>query len=148
VTSTTGKWGGTPTNDIMAYHSDPPGLNKCVSSLDVEGIATVMSRYLDVNGDGAVTAADELKANDPIGDKRSPFQVQSPDDHFYASTTGSALDCPQPDLGLVPGERTDWNPGSNDEGTNEPAPEPTEPTAEPTKGKGSGKDKPKSRGGK
>ncbi|MEY2475351.1 MAG: hypothetical protein QOG87_666, partial [Actinomycetota bacterium] len=34
-----GAWGAVPTNDIMAYHSDPPGLNKCVSTLDVEGIA-------------------------------------------------------------------------------------------------------------
>ena len=40
----------------------------------------------------------------------SPFQVQRPEDHFYASTTGSPLDCPQPDLGLLPGPRTEWNP--------------------------------------
>ena len=147
-----GAWGGTPTNDIMAYHSDPPGLNKCVSSLNVEGIATVMSRYLDVNGDGAVTAADELMANDQIGDGMDPFQVQDPADHFYASSTGSPMDCPQPDLGLVAGERTDWTPGP---GAGEPTPEPTpEPTAEPTpeptepgKGNGNGKGKDKPRDG-
>ena len=105
-----GSWGGLPKNDIMAYNADPPGLNKCVSSLDVEGIATRMSRYLDVNGDGAVTAADQLKANDQVGDGSSPFQVQRPDEHFYASSTGNAKQCPQPDLGLVPGPRTNWTP--------------------------------------
>lgn len=105
-----GSWGGLPPNDIMAYHSDPPGLSKCVSSLNVEGIATVMSRYLDVNGDGTVDDADEFLANDQVGDGSSPFQVQDPGDHFYASSTGSAMDCPQPDLGLVPGERTEWTP--------------------------------------
>jgi hypothetical protein len=105
-----GSWGGLPTNDIMAYHSDPPGLNKCVSSLDVEGFSTRMSRHLDVNGDGKVTEKDHLLANDQVGDGTSPFQVQRPADHFYASRTGKATDCPQPDLGLVPGERTDWTP--------------------------------------
>ena len=35
-----GAWGVVPTNDIMAYSSDPPGLNKCVSTLDVEVVAT------------------------------------------------------------------------------------------------------------
>jgi hypothetical protein len=105
-----GSWGGLPTNDIMAYHSDPPGLNKCVSSLDVEGFATRMSTYLDVNRDGKVAADDRLLANDQTGDGISPFQVQRPQDHFYASSTGSPRDCPQPDLGLLPGEQTDWDP--------------------------------------
>ncbi len=109
-----GEWGGLPSNDIMAYHSDPPGLTKCMSTLDVEGVATVMSRYLDVNADGVVDKADELKANDQQGDGRDPFQVQHPRDHHYASGTGSPLDCPQPDLGLFPGERTDWYPGDDD----------------------------------
>ena len=54
--------------------------------------------------------ADELLANDQVGDGSSPFQVQRPDEHVYASSTGSATDCPQPDLGVVPGERTDWTP--------------------------------------
>ncbi len=27
-----GAWGGLPTNDIMAYNTDPPGVNKCVST--------------------------------------------------------------------------------------------------------------------
>ena len=110
-----GSWGGLPTNDIMAYSADPPGRNKCVSSLDVEGIATVMSRYLDVNGDGTVDEADELQANDQVGDGTSPFQVQRPDEHVYASSTGDPVDCPQPDLGPVPGERTDWSPEPADE---------------------------------
>jgi hypothetical protein len=74
-----------------------------------------MSRYLDVNGDGAVDANDELLANDQVGDGTSPFQVQPPDNHFYASSTGSPMDCPQPDLGLVPGERTQWTPESSDD---------------------------------
>ena len=103
-------WGPVPTNDIMSYSTDPPGLNKCVSTLDVEGLAIRMSRYLDVNGDGSVTGADELEANDQIGDGMFPFQVQHPDDHRYASSTGAPTDCPQPDLGLVPGERTNWTP--------------------------------------
>ena len=60
-----GAWGAVPTNDIMAYNADPPGLNKCVSTLDVEGIAVTMSKYLDVNGDGDVTSADKVDANDP-----------------------------------------------------------------------------------
>jgi hypothetical protein len=111
-----GKWGGLPTNDIMAYHSDPPGLSKCVSSLNVEGIAVRMSQYLDVNGDGVVDEADQLLVNDQVGDGRNPFQVQQPSDHFYASSTGSPMDCPQPDLGLVPGERTQWTPESTEPG--------------------------------
>jgi hypothetical protein len=105
-----GAWGVVPTNDIMAYHADPPGLNKCVSTLDVEVVAARMSSYLDVNGDGTVNAADRLLVNDQIGEGGNPFQVQHPDDHLYASSTGSPLDCPQPDLGLLPGGRTDWTP--------------------------------------
>ncbi len=46
----------------------------------------------------------------PIGDGGNPFQIQHPDDHLYASGTGSPLHCPQPDLGVVPGEPTDWTP--------------------------------------
>jgi hypothetical protein len=105
-----GEWGVVPTNDIMAYSSDPPGKNKCVSTLDVEAVAIRMSRYLDVNGDARVNAADRLLANDQIGEGGNPFQVQHPADHQYASGTGSPLDCPQPDLGLLPGPRTDWEP--------------------------------------
>ena len=104
-----GYWATTPTNDIMAYDADPPGLNKCVSTLDVEGLATVMSRYLDVDGDG-VAGNNPLLANDQEGEGGSPFQVQHPRDHLYASGTGSPMDCPQPDLGLVPGTPTDWTP--------------------------------------
>ena len=94
----------------MAYSSDPPDRNKCVSTLDVEGVAIRMSRYLDVNGDGRVDAADRLLANDQVGEGGNAFQIQHPSDHLYASGTGSPLDCPQPDLGLVPGPRTDWEP--------------------------------------
>ncbi len=105
-----GAWGTVPTNDIMAYHADPPGLNKCVSTLDVEGFAIRMSRYLDVNGDAKVDGADRLLANDQIGEGANAFQVQHPGDHLYASSTGSPLACPQPDLGLLPGPRTNWVP--------------------------------------
>lgn len=105
-----GAWGVVPTNDIMAYSSDPPDRNKCVSTLDVEVVATRMSGYLDVNADGRVDSADRLLVNDQIGEGGNPFQVQHPDDHLYASSSGSPLDCPQPDLGPVPGPRTDWTP--------------------------------------
>ncbi len=105
-----GPWGPTPTNDIMAYSADPPGLTKCVSTLDVEGVATTMSHYLDVNADLAVDEHDHVHPNDVAGDGMNPFQVQHPDNHLYASATGSPLDCPQPDLGTLPGERTDWTP--------------------------------------
>ena len=105
-----GAWGVVPTNDIMSYSSDPPDRNKCVSTLDLEGFATRMSRYVDVNGDGKVDGADRLLANDQIGEGGNPFQVQNPSDHQYASSSGSPLDCPQPDLGLVPGPRTNWQP--------------------------------------
>ncbi len=103
-------WGPVPTTDIMAYSYDPPGQNKCVSTLNVEAFATRMSRYIDVNGDGQVTAADQVQPNDVEGDGANSFQVQHPDDHLFASSTGSVWDCPQPDLGLVPGEPTDWTP--------------------------------------
>jgi hypothetical protein len=105
-----GSWGPVPTNDIMSYNEDPPGLSKCVSSLDVEGFALRMSGYLDRNGDGVVSGADKLQANDFPGDGRNPFQVQSPSDHIYASATGSPSDCPQPDVGVLPGSRVSWEP--------------------------------------
>lgn len=103
-------WGPVPTTDIMAYSYDPPGQNKCVSTLNVEAFALRMSHYLDVNGDGAVTAADAIEPNDVAGDGANSFQVQHPDDHLFASSTGSVWECPQPDLGTVPGEPTDWTP--------------------------------------
>jgi|GEM_PF-919562 len=105
-----GDWGPLPSNDIMAYSQDPPGRTKCVSTLDMEGFAVRMSRYLDVNEDGETTEADHREANDQVGDGRDAFQVQHPSDHLYASSTGSPLDCPQPDLGLVPGKPTQWTP--------------------------------------
>lgn len=64
-----------------------------------------------MNGDGRIDEDDLLLANDQKGDGFSPFQVQQPRDHAYASATGGPYECPQPDLGLVPGERTDWTPG-------------------------------------
>jgi hypothetical protein len=105
-----GAWGPVPTTDIMAYSADPPGQNKCVSTLNVEAFALRMSRYLDVNGDGAVSEADRVQPNDVLGDGTNSFQVQHPDNHLYASSTGSVWDCPQPDLGTLPGEPTDWTP--------------------------------------
>lgn len=123
-----GDWGAVPTNDIMAYGSGLPGLlTKCVSTLNVEGIALRMSNYLDVNGDGSVTTDDRLFANDRIGDGRHSFQVQRPSDHLYASSTGDPKQCPQPDLGLVPsGQRTNWRP------TPAPASAPTPTTQAPS----------------
>ena len=105
-----GPWGPTPTNDIMAYSTDPPLVNKCVSTLDVEGFALRMSHYLDVSGDGKVTKADELIPNDVKGDGANSFQIQHPDDHWYASSTGAPGDCPQPDLSLAPGSEADFYP--------------------------------------
>jgi hypothetical protein len=105
-----GPWGPTATNDIMAYSTDPPLLNKCVSTLNVEGFALQMSKFLDVNGDGKVTTADALAPNDVKGDGMNSFQVQHPADHSYASETGDPNDCPQPDLSLVPGAEGDFMP--------------------------------------
>ena len=59
-----------------------------------------------------------LQPNDVAGDGANSFQVQHPDDHLYASSTGSVWDCPQPDLGLLPGTPTDWTPDPVD--TTEP----------------------------
>ncbi|HUR14016.1 MAG TPA: hypothetical protein VM097_05945 [Mycobacteriales bacterium] len=106
-----GPWGPTPTNDIMAYSSDPVDVAKCVSTLDVEGFALHMSQYLDVNGDKKVNSKDVLVANDKAGDGLSEFHVQNPADHWYASPTGRPEDCPQPDWGVLPlAEETDWEP--------------------------------------
>jgi hypothetical protein len=71
-----------------------------------------MSSFLDVDGDGDVDADDALEPNDQVGspDGLNPLQVQHPQDHFYASSTGAATDCPQPDVGELPGERTEWMP--------------------------------------
>jgi len=101
-----GVWGPIPTHDIMAYSYDPPGQNKCVSTLNVEGFAIRMSHYLDRNGDGAINAADVLEPNDYW----AGFQTQRPQDHLYASSTGTVWDCPQADLGTLPGEETGWTP--------------------------------------
>lgn len=105
-----GPWGPTPTNDIMAYSTDPPLINKCVSTLDVEGFALRMSNYLDVNGDGRVNAHDRLTPNDKRGDGANSFQVQHPDDHHYASATGDPADCPQADQSVVPGAEGSFMP--------------------------------------
>ncbi|MCW2681574.1 MAG: Thrombospondin type 3 repeat, partial [Frankiales bacterium] len=106
-----GPWGVIPTADIMAYSSDPVDVAKCVSTLDVEGFAIQMSNYLDTNGDGKVDGKDVLVPNDAKGDGMNSFQVQNPKDHWYASPTGRAEDCPQPDWGVLPvAEETDWQP--------------------------------------
>ena len=107
-----GPWGKVPTNDIMSYNADPVDLNKCVSTLDLESIAVSMSKYIDANGDGAVTPADKLDANDQTGDGSDAFQTQHPRDHYYASSTGSPRDCPQPNLSLIPGAEPNWNPAT------------------------------------
>ncbi|MCW2544883.1 MAG: Thrombospondin type 3 repeat [Frankiales bacterium] len=108
-----GPWGPTPTNDIMAYSSDPVDVTKCVSTLDVEGFALRMSNFLDTNGDHKVNARDLLKPNDVAGDAANSFQLQNPKDHWYASSTGDPEDCPQPDWGALPlAEETDWQPGT------------------------------------
>lgn len=98
-----GAWSSVPTNDIMAYSSDPPGVSKCVSTLNVEALAVSMSRYLDVNADGVVNSDDYVHPNDAVAEGEGrPFQIQHPDNHRYASPTGQAIDCPQPDAGFVP----------------------------------------------
>lgn len=104
-----------PTWDIMAYTDDPVGQTKCVSTLDVEVFATRMSEYVDTTGDGAIGEDNVLLANDQAGDIDpdgfgNAFHVQHPRDHWYASATGDPWDCPQPDLGVIPGERTRWSP--------------------------------------
>ena len=106
-----GSWAKVAPEDIMAYDAAPSRANKCVSTLNVVGIATVMARYLDVDGDGeAGTEADQalVQPNDPVTEDGRPFVVHRPEDQFYASTTGWPWHCPQPDLGPVPGERTDY----------------------------------------
>jgi hypothetical protein len=77
-----------PTNDIMAYDADPPNRNKCVSTLDVEGVAIRMSNYLDVNADGRVDGADQLFANDQIGEGGNPRAHHG------------ELDCPRVELAV------------------------------------------------
>jgi hypothetical protein len=119
-----GPWSKVPTTDIMSYNTDPPGLNKCVSTLDVEGIAVTQSHYIDTNGDHVVDAADHVEANEkewdtPAANGGNHFQVQHPRDHFYASGTGDPLDCPQPDLGILPGTPTNWQPDPVTTSTNE-----------------------------
>lgn len=106
-----GSWAKVAPDDIMAYDSAPVNANKCVSTLNVVGFATVMARYLDVDGDGeAGTDKDQamIRPNDPVTDDGRPFVVHRPSDQFYASESGWPWDCPQPDLGLLPGERTDF----------------------------------------
>jgi hypothetical protein len=106
-----GPWSKVATNDIMSYNTDPPGLNKCVSTLDVESISVTQSHYIDTNGDHVVNAADHVDANEAEWDiPGDPFQVQNPRDEFYASDTGAVTRCPQPDLGLLPGKKTNWEP--------------------------------------
>ena len=104
-----------PASDIMAYTGARH--HKCASTLDLEVFAATMSRYLP-------DAPGLLDANDPLGDGRSPFQVQAPFDHRYASKTGLAVDCPRPDDGLVPsGEQVDFDPGVAQVAITEPSPD-------------------------
>lgn len=90
----------TPKDDIMSY--DFTNQHKCVSSLDVEGFALRMSRFI---------LSAPLVANHASSGVRGEFQVQHPRDHFYASRTGVADDCPSIDDGLTPLQpRTDFTP--------------------------------------
>ncbi|HVL86788.1 MAG TPA: hypothetical protein VM681_02075 [Candidatus Thermoplasmatota archaeon] len=73
-----------PSADIMAYANQ--AFNKCVSTLDVEAFALRMSRFL---------LPRPLVANHEDG-PGGQFQIQHPADHYYASPTGLAKDCPQP----------------------------------------------------
>ncbi|HUR07161.1 MAG TPA: hypothetical protein VM347_31765, partial [Nonomuraea sp.] len=108
-----GPWGPTPTNDIMAYSSDPVDVAKCASALDVTAFALQMSNYLDTNGDGKVNDKDVLEPNDKAGDGTSAFHLQHPSEEWYASPTGDPEDCPQPDWGTLPlAEETNWQPAT------------------------------------
>ena len=108
-------WGPLPYDEIMNYedHGDirlaaggQPVFDRCASTLDVETLALRMSHFLDVNGDGTVGPDDVRIANDQVGVSGDgfPMQVQNPSDYYFASSTGIAKDCPQPDLGLLPGD--------------------------------------------
>jgi len=106
-------WGPVPYQEIMNYedHGDTrsaiggrPVFDRCASTLDVETFAARMSHFIDVNGDGRIDAADVLRTNDQIGVDHFPMQVMNPADYSFASSTGRAQDCPQPDLGLLPGD--------------------------------------------
>lgn len=77
-----------PRPDIMSYTPQPHF--KCVSSLDVEAFAIRMSELL----------LDEPLAANHADGPGGKFQIQHPDDHFYASATGLPQDCPQPTPGL------------------------------------------------
>lgn len=90
-----------PETDIMAYRDQ--SFRKCVSTLDVEGFALTMSKYL---------LPEPIVANDANSTARGSFQIQHPDNHFYASPTGRAEDCPQPDTGIVPGYDPSHDAGS------------------------------------
>lgn len=82
-----------PDWDIMSY--DHQGSKRCVSTLDVEGFAIRMSRYL---------------LDEPLVANSGNYHTQHPDDHWYASSTRTPQDCPTPNWGLVPGEHTDFWP--------------------------------------
>jgi hypothetical protein len=106
-------WGPVPYQEIMNYEDhgdvrsavgDTPVFDRCASTLDVETFALRMSHFVDVNRDGRVGPDDVRVANEQVGVDHFPMQVQHPADHWYASSTGLAKDCPQPDLGLVPGD--------------------------------------------
>lgn len=100
-----------PYADIMSYTNQEH--DKCVSTLDVESFALTMSRFL---------LATPLRANDGLNPE-GPFQVQDPDDHRYASSTGLASDCGQPDAGLVPGGGPETPAQDDDADSGQDAPE-------------------------
>ncbi|MBW3583390.1 MAG: hypothetical protein KY455_09860, partial [Euryarchaeota archaeon] len=100
-----------PFADIMAYTDQDH--DKCVSTLDVEGFALAMSRFL---------LNTSLGANDGASAAWGSFQIQHPDDHRYASPTGLAEDCEQPDADLVPGGSPGVISGQDDAGSGRDAP--------------------------
>ncbi|MGQ0537126.1 MAG: hypothetical protein ACT4PT_13770, partial [Methanobacteriota archaeon] len=89
-----------PTHDIMAYTN--VAHDKCVSTLDVEAFAIRMSQFL---------LPAPLVANHVDG-PGGEFQIQHPDDHYYASSTGLPEDCPQPDDLLVSSGPVSFTPSS------------------------------------
>ncbi len=88
-----------PRDDIMSYASDgwAPDYALCVSTLDV---ATLATRY------GSFLGHPEMIPNGA----GQEFHVMPASFWASASTTGLPEDCPQPNVGLVPGDDTDFMP--------------------------------------
>lgn len=100
-----------PLADIMSYTNRP--FDKCVSTLDAQSFAVTMSRYL---------LPTPFAANHADGPGGS-FQIQHPEDHWYASPTGLARDCPPPDTSILPGGDPEVLPPQDDAGSGGDAPD-------------------------